>query len=473
MTSQKAGMASFLPLTGLLLFFLWESCCYLALPWIGISSSVLPVALLAHIGGVLMAGLGLGEGEKVGWSARPIVLLVSGLVGAAACFGAARGLPWKYPLVTGAAFLAGLSLPLLLRQFFRYVPRQRQGLCMGTVHALAECFWLLILPFLTATAAGQTMLLPLLGGVQLLLGCAAGLSACRTDTPPLEVRSSTTYAPDDGGLLRWMGPPFGARPAWKEVFPLLLLLAVCFFLLHALHDYMFLQNTLTTPGVPLWLRVSIRLGFPMLGILVDRGYGTGMFILSLEMSVFSFVMGLLPVESFTYQFVYCLDTLGLHGGMIFLLLVFARCADRARFSGLTRVVPYIIMHGKFALLWLFNAYVSLDFSTLLMLSLGLVAIFLALLPWMEARSAIWHPRKEAPKTDPVLDFAVTAGLSPRETDVLRLIREGLSSTEMARRLYISENTLKVHIGKILKKSGARNRTHLMSMLMASFGSGKG
>lgn len=236
-------------------------------------------------------------------------------------------------------------------------------------------------------------------------------------------------------------------------------------MLHAIHDYMFLQNSLTTPGVPIWLRTAVRLGFPLLGMMADRGYGTGLFVLSLGMSIFSLAMGLFPVTSFIYQFVYCMDTLGLHGGMIFLILVFARCADRSQHPGLIPTIPYSIMHGKFALLWAFNMYFRLEFPILLLLSLGIIVAFLALLPWLSTRSALWHSGRETVAPDPLFDFSAGAGLSPRETDVLRLIRQGLSSADMARRLCISENTLKVHVSKILKKTGARNRTHLMSMLM--------
>lgn len=48
-------------------------------------------------------------------------------------------------------------------------------------------------------------------------------------------------------------------------------------------------------------------------------------------------------------------------------------------------------------------------------------------------------------------------LSPRETEVLGLLAEGLGVGPIARRLYISESTTKTHISKIYEKLGAANR----------------
>ena len=52
----------------------------------------------------------------------------------------------------------------------------------------------------------------------------------------------------------------------------------------------------------------------------------------------------------------------------------------------------------------------------------------------------------------------SGGLSPREREVLELVRQGLSNEDIARALFISRSTVKVHVRHILEKTGARSRT---------------
>jgi DNA-binding NarL/FixJ family response regulator len=62
-----------------------------------------------------------------------------------------------------------------------------------------------------------------------------------------------------------------------------------------------------------------------------------------------------------------------------------------------------------------------------------------------------RPRPDAPA-------AVLGTLTPRETQVLRLVAEGLSNHEISAQLTVSEETIKTHVSRVLTKLDLRDRT---------------
>jgi DNA-binding NarL/FixJ family response regulator len=70
-----------------------------------------------------------------------------------------------------------------------------------------------------------------------------------------------------------------------------------------------------------------------------------------------------------------------------------------------------------------------------------------ILPQLQSRSqAIQPPRSPA-----------EAVLTSRELEVLRAVAQGLSNREIAAQLYLSEGTVKVHVGRLLNKLDLRDR----------------
>ena len=55
------------------------------------------------------------------------------------------------------------------------------------------------------------------------------------------------------------------------------------------------------------------------------------------------------------------------------------------------------------------------------------------------------------------------GITPREMEILEAIAAGLSTREIAARLFVSENTVKTHARRLFDKLGARRRTQAVQI----------
>lgn len=54
-------------------------------------------------------------------------------------------------------------------------------------------------------------------------------------------------------------------------------------------------------------------------------------------------------------------------------------------------------------------------------------------------------------------------LSPRETEVLKLVAQGASNKQIASSCYVSETTIKAHVRKILEKLSVKNRAEAVAL----------
>jgi ATP/maltotriose-dependent transcriptional regulator MalT len=59
------------------------------------------------------------------------------------------------------------------------------------------------------------------------------------------------------------------------------------------------------------------------------------------------------------------------------------------------------------------------------------------------------------------------GLTPRELEILGLIAEGLSTQEIAEKLFVSPNTVKTHASRLFDKLGAGRPTQAVQIGKAS------
>ncbi|MEK9522211.1 DNA-binding response regulator [Streptomyces sp. adm13(2018)] len=68
-----------------------------------------------------------------------------------------------------------------------------------------------------------------------------------------------------------------------------------------------------------------------------------------------------------------------------------------------------------------------------------------------------HHLPASPTSDPHPEDPRLASLTEREREILTVIGRGWTNTEIAARLHLAESTVKTHVGRILAKTGARDR----------------
>ena len=76
-------------------------------------------------------------------------------------------------------------------------------------------------------------------------------------------------------------------------------------------------------------------------------------------------------------------------------------------------------------------------------------------------------RSRGSQKDVELEGGKAAGLTPKEWDVLELLREGCSTEQISERLFVSQGTVRTHVASILKKLRVPDRDAAVRLLEES------
>jgi DNA-binding NarL/FixJ family response regulator len=126
------------------------------------------------------------------------------------------------------------------------------------------------------------------------------------------------------------------------------------------------------------------------------------------------------------------------------------------------VISYGLALAALALLveWMDWRHVTQKWST---------SLYVLCVALMFAGLGIWLGNRLTPRSSPFArnrQAIASLGISAREVEVLDLLAEGCPNKVIARRLAISPNTVKTHVGRLFEKLEAANRTQAIARARA-------
>lgn len=212
-------------------------------------------------------------------------------------------------------------------------------------------------------------------------------------------------------------------------------------------------------------RLFYALGLVLAGVCTDRERKYGA-VAALSSLVIPFIMLALRNEPVSLIVFWALSYFTYGFLSIFRMIIFSDLAERTNLLFLSAFGLLIGRIGDAAgesiCLALMSNQTALVFLSALLFLSGVFLFFRIYRPLY-----IPETKQEQSEKERFFAFAVQHDLSARERDILRLLLEEKTNTEIADSLSISENTVKFHVKNLLQKTGCKNRNDLIARYIGS------
>ncbi len=206
-------------------------------------------------------------------------------------------------------------------------------------------------------------------------------------------------------------------------------------------------------------RLFYGIGLMIAGMLSDysRKYSA---VFTASALITPFIMLSLKGEKLPLTIFWCLDYLFYGFFAVFRIVVFSDFADERNHPGALLFGLLIGRIGDAAGTGI-HSLISRSQVWMLIITIGFFFItiyFLSRLYRMKYDPSAAPQQSEKERFE---QFSIRHDFSVREKEVLKLILEERTNSEIAETLFITENTVKFHVRNIIKKAGCRNRRELI------------
>ena len=451
---------------------------------------------ISHALGILSAGLFLyrkpvdvfsGEYVKLIFIAAALTFLSSTLQTIA--------LSWLLPAVNMlVGFCGGLYLLLLHFYLYKYIPNWKRGTCLGIACAAGTfinyLLYVILFPqyngFLLYAKTIFAAILPLIGALLFHL--------IKAGNPPQE-------KPESHEKLKHAKTSVSSNKITElsgikySFYIISFIICLFFYFVVGIQDGVASFEWFKGTNFVLHSRIMYILAAVVGGIICDRKGRHTVLLVSISLMTAGCISMIYSYDSIpAFIFLMCIMA-GLVAFDLFIRLIFTDTAVNSKYApivcGLGFVLGYTIrpLGIKFSEV-VVNFNIQTLFVTGILISLAMIPMAGVLLDILrgiyvhtftardkivltdpsDEKSAGILPQSPKPESIAFVEtqdetagerFISRYGLTKREARVLTCILTGCSVSDMSRLLFISESTVKFHVGNILKKSKTKNRMELL------------
>lgn len=218
-------------------------------------------------------------------------------------------------------------------------------------------------------------------------------------------------------------------------------------------------------GVSLELsRLFYAVALVIAGVVIDRSFKYGTFCCVIAL-IMPFALMALADEPIPATIVWGLNYLSAGFFSVFRVVLFADIASETRLLHLSCLG---LMVGRIGDALGTAVFLTLGGNAIALVSVATVLFAASVFVVYRLSQLILSEEATLPqKSEQELlrEFAARYELSARECDVLELLLDGRSNSEVAAELFVSESTVKFHVHNLLKKTGCKNRNELRSAVL--------
>ena len=235
---------------------------------------------------------------------------------------------------------------------------------------------------------------------------------------------------------------------YKKYFLIISLIVLLMSLLSAISTDVISTYIFNMKGLFANTRIYYCLGLIIAGYLMDKNKEI-FEICTLTSFIFSLLSIVLLNQKISPSLIVALSYFFIGFFVVFRTIIFINLSDQKK--GMIAICAIGLMYSRImeGLFVIFQKYLIKNYTLLIVIE----ALILCIVLWVYILSYLKNSHTSM--NDRVQDIVIKYNLTPQEEKILNLLIQDLTKKEIADKLYLSVNTIKIHVTNIYKKTGMK------------------